>query len=376
MDKLGYLTQLLSKADIEVNGNRSWDIRIKDPKAVELIFKNPSLGAGESYMAGYWEADRLDEFFFRILRGFDYKELYHFTTLFKFWLKSFLINLQSPRFSKKVAEKHYNIDNELYAAMLGPSMAYTCGYWRNATDLDQAQYHKYDLICRKLQLRPGEKVLELGCGFGGFAKYAAEKFGVSMISINISSEQMKYARQICKDLPIQLVECDYRDVKTYNPKRIKFDKIVSIGLCEHIGYDNYRNFFNIASDNLKENGLFLLHTIAKNLSTRFADPWIQKYIFPNGMLPTLKILSDIAEPFFVTEDVHNISADYDKTLMSWNENFVKAWPRLSPRHDQEFYRMWQYYLLSCAGGFRARSMQLYQFVFSPKGEIYGYHSCR
>lgn len=376
MDRIAKMTKLLATAGIEVNGGQPWDIQIKNPRALQRMVSEPSLGAGEGYMDGDWECEHLDEFFFRVMRHLDPKEIYHRDTLLKFWLKNIFVNPQSPRYSKKVAEQHYNLDNELYIAMLGQSMAYTCGYWASAQTLDEAQIAKYDLICRKLGLRPGEKVLELGCGFGGFAKYAAENYGVAMVSINISVEQMRYARTICRNLPVQLIECDYRDTQAYNPQKIKFDKVVSIGLCEHVGYKNYDTFFRIARENLKKDGLFLLHTIAKNISTSFTDPWIQKYIFPQGTLPTLKALGGASEPYFSPEDVHNIGADYDKTLMAWYENFAKNWSKLSFRHDERFYRMWRYYLLSCAGGFRSRTMHLYQFVFSPLGELNGYRSPR
>lgn len=376
MDKTTKLAKLLAKAGIEVNGSRPWDIQVHDMRAIKQILTEPSLGAGESYMNGWWDCPQLDEFFFRILRYVDLTKVYHATTFLAFQLKNFFINQNSKNRSAQVAEQHYNLDNDLYAGMLGKSMAYTCAYWRNAHSLDEAQFAKYDLICQKLALQPGEKVLELGCGFGGFAKYAAEKYGVSMVSINISSEQMRYANEICRNLPIQLIECDYRDLKQYNPGNIKFDKVVSIGLCEHIGYKNYGTFLNIVKKNLKTDGLFLLHTIAKNISHPFTDPWIQKYIFPHGMLPTLKILSRESEPYFITEDVHNIGADYDKTLMAWYENFEKTWPKLSSRYGERFHRMWRYYLLSCAGGFRARNMQLYQLILSPEGELNGYLSRR
>lgn len=376
MDKITRLAKLLAKADIVVNGSRPWDIQIVNPRALKRILSSPSLGAGESYMNGDWECPRLDEFFFRILRDLKSTEIYRPAACLAFWIKNSVINLQATKYSKQVAEKHYNIDNDLYIAMLGPSMAYTCAYWRDARSLDEAQFAKYDLICRKLDLRPGERVLELGCGFGGLAKFAAEKYGVSMVSINISSAQMQYARQICQGLPVQLVECDYRDVERYNPQHLPFDKVVSVGLCEHIGHKNYQTFLKIARENLKKDGLFLLHTIAKNVSNAFTDPWIQKYIFPHGMLPTLKMLGQASESYFVTEDVHNLGADYDKTLMAWYENFEAAWPKISLKHDERFRRMWRYYLLSCAGGFRARSMQLYQFVFSPRGELNGYLTVR
>lgn len=375
MDK-SKIAKLLENAGIAINGNQACDMQIHDIRVFKRILANPSLGAGESYMDGWWDCRELDQFFFRVFRYLKSHELYSTKALFSFSLKNFLINAQSKRRSQHVAQQHYNLDNEMYAVMLGESMAYTCAYWKNSETLDEAQWAKYDLICRKLHLKPGEKVLELGCGFGGFAKYAAEKYGVEMVSINISSEQMRYAKKLCQGLPVHLVECDYRDVKRYNPNASRFDKVVSIGLCEHVGYKNYKTFLKIAHQNMKKDGLFLLHTIAKNTSVNFCDPWIQKYIFPRGMLPTIKLISGLAEPFFVVEDVHNIGSDYDKTLMAWNKNFENHWVQLSNRFNERFYRMWRYYLLSCAGGFRARNMQLYQFVFSTQGHLNGYHSTR
>lgn len=377
MDEKSKVDALLHKAGVEINGARPWDIQVHDSRTFRRILTEPSLGAGESYMDEWWDCPQLDEFFFRIFRHLNPKEVYPPTTLLRFWLKNFFINPQSRQRSKQVAMQHYNIGNDLYVAMLGKSMAYTCGYWPHAHTLDDAQFAKYDLICRKLQFKPGEQVLELGCGFGGFAKYAAEKYEVSLVSINISSEQMRYAKTLCRDFPaVQFIECDYRDTSRYNPTNRRFDKIVSIGLCEHVGYQNYKNFMKIARAQLKENGLFLLHTIAKNTSSSFTDPWIQKYIFPQGMLPTLTVLSQKSEPYFVIEDVHNFGVDYDKTLMAWYENFEKNWPHLSTQYDERFRRMWRYYLLSCASGFRSRTMQLYQLVLSPHGDPHGYLSIR
>jgi cyclopropane-fatty-acyl-phospholipid synthase len=287
-----------------------------------------------------------------------------------------LVNLQTKLRSKKVAEQHYNLGNDLYRYMLGKSMAYTCAYWKNAKTLDQAQYDKFDLICRKINLKPGERVLDLGCGWGSLAKYMAENYGSKVTAVNISVEQVRYAREICSHLPVEVHLCDYRDANSYNPKNIPFDKVVSIGLCEHVGHKNYRHFLKIARENLKENGLFLLHTIGKNDSSFFVNPWINKYIFPNGMLPSIKLLSGAMEHLFVLEDLHNFGSDYDKTLMAWHKNFNDNWGQLKDKYGQEFFRLWNYYLLSCAGGFRARGMQLWQMVLSPKGLLGGYETVR
>ena len=368
--------KLLSTADIKVNGPRDFDIQILNREAYKRIWDDPSVGGGESYMDGWWECARLDKLFYRAMRFLKPKEIYHLSTFVKFIFKHYIINQQSRIRSHAVAKEHYDLGNDLYAAMLGETMAYTCGYWKDAQTLDEAQIAKYDLICKKVNLQKGEKVLELGCGWGGFAKYAVENYGVEITAVNISSEQMKFAKEACKGLPVKLFITDYRDVKTYNPDNIKFDKVISIGMCEHVGHRNSSNFIKIAHDNLKDDGLFLMHTIGKNNTLNFADPWIRKYIFPSGMLPSIKQIAGKSENLFVIEDLHNFGNDYDKTLMAWYDNFEKHWPELKDNYNERFHRMWKYYLLSCAGAFRARSLQLWQFVFSPKGQINGYRSIR
>jgi len=370
------IEKMLSEAQVHINGSQPWDIQIHNPKVYQRILHEPSVGAGESYMDSWWDCDHLDELFYRITRYLEPKNIYKASTLLGVLIKHFFTNQQSKLRSLRVAKQHYDLGNDLYQPMLGETMAYTCGYWRNATTLDEAQNAKYDLVCRKLELQPGERVLELGCGWGGFAKFAAENYGVSVTAVNISQEQMKYAREKSEGLPIEYVTTDYRNVEAYNPKGIKFDKVASIGMCEHVGHRNYRRFIKIAHNNLKESGLFLMHTIGKNRTVHFADPWIRKYIFPHGMLPSIKQIAGACESLFIVEDLHNFGADYDKTLMAWFENFNQHWPELKDKYGERFYRMWKYYLLSCAGGFRSRSIQLWQFVLSPKGKVNGYASIR
>jgi cyclopropane-fatty-acyl-phospholipid synthase len=368
--------QFLNKAGIELNGNQPFDIRVLDSRFYKQSFLEPSLAVGESYTAGWWECDQLDELFFKVTRHYQNQNTLPTLSALISYFRNTFMNLQSRGRSKQVAEIHYNLGNNLYQAMLGPTMAYTCGYWKRATTLDQAQQDKFDLVCRKIDLQQGDTVLELGCGWGSFAKYAAEKYGCKVVAVNISTEQVKFAREICAHLPVEVFLCDYRDSKVYNPNKVTFDKIVSIGLCEHVGQKNYHSFMHIAQENLKESGLFLLHTIGKNESSRYVDPWINRYIFPNGMLPSVKYLAESMENLFVLEDLHNFGADYDKTLMAWHQNFVEHWPELHLQYGDEFFRLWNYYLLSCAGAFRARSMQLWQLVLSPKGLLGGYTSVR
>lgn len=370
------IENILAQAGISVNGENPWDMKISDSKVFKQIWRDPSLATGETYMEKRWDSDQLDEMFYRLTRHIEPEKIYSLSTFISFLVKHYICNQQSPFRSQKVAKKHYDLGNDLYQAMLGETMAYTCGYWDKAETLDQAQQAKYDLVCRKVELQPGDKVLELGCGWGSFAKYAAEKYQVEVTAVNISKQQMAFAKDSCKGLPIKLFTTDYRNQKIYNPQAIQFDKVVSIGMCEHVGYRNYKRFIKIARQNLKEDGLFLMHTIGKNRSVNFADPWIRKYIFPSGMLPSVKQIAAASEECFVMEDLHNFGNDYDKTLMAWFNNFEQHWPALKEKYDDRFYRMWKYYLLTCAGAFRARSMQLWQYVFSPKGKFNGYRSIR
>jgi cyclopropane-fatty-acyl-phospholipid synthase len=265
---------------------------------------------------------------------------------------------------------HYDLGNDFYSDMLDKRMQYTCAYWKNAKSLDEAQEHKLDLICKKLQLKKGDTVLELGCGWGGFARYASEKYGCKVTGYNISKEQVRFAREYCKGLPVEIIEADYRDAKGL------FDKVVSIGLCEHVGYKNYRNLMQVAHKCLKNKGLFLLHTIGRNTSLKSLEPWMNKYIFPNAMLPSVKQLSIASEGLFLLEDWHNFGRDYDKTLMAWNENFEKNWSKHKSKYGDRFYRMWKYYLLLCAGAFRADYNRLWQIVFSKGGLPGKYDSVR
>lgn len=358
-----FIQEILAEANIEINGSKPWDILVKDPRFYQRVIRNPSLGAGESYMDGWWDSPALDQFFYRLLSAEVTEKLKDWRWAL-YYLKNYLFNKQSIKRSLEVAKIHYDLDNDLYTKMLGPSMAYTCAYWKDAKNLDEAQANKYNLVCQKLNLQASDLVLELGCGWGGFAYFAAKNYGCKIISVNISKQQVSFAKQLCADLPVEIHLCDYRERSMYNPKGLSFDKVVSIGMCEHVGIKNYSTFMQIVSEQLKTKGLFLLHTIGNNRTYPYVDPWINKYIFPNGVLPSIRHLAPPIEKFFVMEDWHNFGADYDKTLMAWYENFLQHWPELSLRYDSIFYRMWVYYLLSCAGMFRARDAQLWQIVLS------------
>jgi cyclopropane-fatty-acyl-phospholipid synthase len=354
---------LLAAAGIQLNGRNPWDLRVHDNRFFERVLTEGSLGLGESYMDGWWDVHALDEFFARAKRAGLHKLAGHWDSL---WLifKS-LWNLQSQRLANRVAREHYDLGNDLFEAMLDSRMQYSCAYWNGAATLDEAQRNKLDLICRKLHLSRGMRLLELGGGFGGFAQFAAAEYGCHIVSYNISSQQVAFARQFCQDLPVRFELKDYRDAR-FEPGL--FDRIVSIGFCEHIGYKNYRTLFELAEEKLAPRGLFLLHTIGGNASYTHTDPWIDRYIFPNGMLPSIAQLGRAMEDILVVEDWHNLGPDYDQTLMAWRSNFDRGWPRLRHKYGDRFYRMWTYYLLASAGSFRARTQQLWQIVIS-KGDL-------
>jgi len=350
--------EMLSKADIEINGTRSWDIRIATPDFFKRLLQEGSLGLGESYMDGWWECDRLDIFFQRVLSAkLDQQLPHHFRDTLRV-AAARLTNLQSRKRAWIVGKEHYDLGNDLFTRMLDPYMQYSCGYWKQASTLEEAQQAKLQMICEKLQLEPGMLLLDIGCGWGGLAEYAARHFNVSVVGVTISAEQQKLAQARCEGLDVTIQLQDYRDLNQ------QFDRIGSVGMFEHVGPKNYATYFDVVNRNLKPDGIFLLHTIGANKTDNNVDPWIDKYIFPNGCLPSVRHIADASEPFFVMEDWHNIGADYDLTLMQWYQRFLDAWPELSDKYGERFKRMFTYYLNACAGAFRARDIQLWQVVFT------------
>ncbi|WP_416260053.1 cyclopropane fatty acyl phospholipid synthase [Gibbsiella quercinecans] len=362
--------EMLSMAGIAINGSRPFDIKVKNPDFFKRVLQEGSLGLGESYMDGWWECERLDVFFQRVINaGLERKLPHHLKDTLRI-ATARLVNLQSKKRAWIVGKEHYDLGNDLFTLMLDPYMQYSCAYWKDAKTLEQAQEAKLLLICEKLQLQPGMRLLDIGCGWGGLSAYAAKNFGVSVVGVTISAEQQKLAQARCAGLDVKILLQDYRDLQQ------QFDRIVSVGMFEHVGPKNYRTYFNVVERNLKPDGLFLLHTIGSNRTDMNVDPWINKYIFPNGCLPSVTQIAHASEGHFVMEDWHNIGADYDRTLMAWYERFQQAWPQLAARYSERFERMFSYYLNACAGAFRARDIQLWQVVFSPKGVAGGIRVAR
>ena len=356
---------LLAEADVRIDGERAWDMQVHDPRVFQRLLAGGALALGESYMDGAWDAASLDGLLLRLLRaGLD--ERVHGIGEIGDAVLARLLNLQSARRAGEVGRRHYDLGNDLYRAMLGRRMVYSCGYWRDAGDLDAAQEAKLALVCRKLGLRPGMRVLDIGCGWGEALLYAAEHHGVEGVGVTISGEQAAHARRLCVGRPIEIRLQDYRALDG------RYDAVFSIGMFEHVGVRNYRTFFDVVRRCLLPDGLFLLHTIGGNRSRIRTDPWIARYIFPNSMLPSAAQIADACEGRFVIEDWHNFGADYDRTLQAWRDNVEAAWHTLDARYDQRFRRMWRYYLAGSMAAFRCRRLQLWQLVLSPSGVPGGY----
>jgi len=365
------ITDLLTGAGITIDGGNPWDIQINNDNLYQQVLAGGSLALGESYMAGWWEAEKLDEFFARVLKAdLGDKIKNNWSVLFQIILSK-IFNLQKPARAFKIGEHHYDEDPSLYRAMLGEIMTYTCGYWsKGVENLAQAQQAKLDLVCKKIGLKAGDRVLDIGCGWGSFAKWAAENYGAKVVGLTVSKNQVQYAKDHYVNLPIDIRLQDYREIND------QFDHVVSLGMFEHVGVKNYQTYMTVVKKCLKADGLFLLHTIGGNRSVVSTDPWLAKYIFPNSMLPSIAQIGKSIENIFVMEDWHNFSADYDQTLMAWYHNFINNWVKKGDKKDERFIRMWSYYLLSCAGSFRSRTNQLWQIVLSPHGVSGGYKSIR
>jgi len=279
------------------------------------------------------------------------------------------------KLSLRVAQEHYDLGNDLYQVVLDPTMNYTCALWYPETkSLEEAQKNKMDLIGRKLKLKPGMKVLDIGCGFGGAAKYLAQNFGVSVTCYNISKEQVAYARESCKGLDVTIVLDDYRIATG------EYDAVYSIGVFEHIGHHNYREYFEVVHRCLKPTGLALVHSITIADHQTQTEVWLNKYIFPGGELPHVRHYATANKNLLVVEDMQSFAKSYAKTLRCWRDNFRKNWDSIEKnyksRNEGRFFRMFDFYLAFCEGLFKERSAQLFQVVYSKYEREEEYYSVR
>lgn len=360
-DAEAIVRELFELAGITIGGTQPADIRVHDPRFYERVIRDASIGFGESYMEEWWETDALDVTIDKIMRANLKQKITGSWRMRALTLKAVMLNLQAKARSGASVEAHYDIGNDLYTRMLDPRMVYTCAYWKDAKTLTEAQEAKLDLVCRKAGLEPGMRVLDLGCGWGGFASWAAEKYGCTVLGVTLSKDQVSLGNQLWRHLPVELRLCDYRDVQG------TFDRVVSIGMMEHVGPKNHRDMMRTIDRCLAADGVAVVHTIANNRSLRHGTPFIEKYIFPNAVAPSLAQIGRAVEGLFVVEDLHNIGPDYDPTLMAWWDNFDRTYSEIADRYDRKFYLMWKFYLLAAAGASRSRDGQLYQFVLSKTG---------
>jgi cyclopropane-fatty-acyl-phospholipid synthase len=362
-DAEAIVRELFEIAGITIGGSQPGDIRVHDPRFYARVIRDASIGFGESYMEEWWETDALDVTIDKIMRANLKQKITGSWRMRALTLKAVALNLQAKARSGASVEAHYDIGNDLYTRMLDPRMVYTCAYWKNAKTLTEAQEAKLDLVCKKAGLEPGMKVLDLGCGWGGLASWAAEKYGCKVLGVTLSKDQVSLGNQLWRHLPVELRLMDYRDVQG------TFDRVLSVGMMEHVGPKNHRDMMRTIDRCLAPDGVAVVHTIANNRSLRHGTPFIEKYIFPNAVAPSLAQIGRAVEGLFVVEDLHNIGPDYDPTLMAWWENFDRTYSEIAGRYDRKFYLMWKFYLLAAAGASRSRDGQLYQFVLSKPGRV-------
>lgn len=359
---------LLAGSGVRIDGDRPWDIRVNRDRLYRRALRG-SLGIGESYIDGDWDCEALDELFRRVLSSnAQSKPLVRAFHAFKS-LQARLMNLQTPRRSRAVAEEHYDLDHRMYAHFLGPWNQYTCCFFDGTGDLERAEVAKLEMLCDKLELKAGDRLLDIGCGWGGFAKYAAATRRCEVTGISLSDEQIRYAVEYTRGLPVTIRRLDYRDLPDSGLP--PFDKISIVGMLEHVGYKNYPVIMDVVHQMLKPDGLFLLHTIGNCEKTTVVDPWIEKYIFRNSMAPAMSQLADAAEGKFVIEDWENYGQHYVPTLQAWHDRFNANWDRIralptARPFDDRFRRMWNYYLMSSKAAFEVEQLHLWQLVMTRR----------
>lgn len=343
------------------SGPVQFRVRVKGEIPRKELLRSTSLALGEAYMRGDIEVDR---------------DLYEVLDLFlghmdRFKrssraLKGILDTSLDRKKQKEEVSSHYDIGNDFYELWLDETMSYSCGYFAHTgTSLFEAQVAKVDHILEKLQLKEGMKLLDIGCGWGFLLKRAAERYGVQGVGITLSEEQYRrFAQDIQEGRLQEMLEVHQMDYRELAKCGMKFDRVVSVGMLEHVGRGNYGRFLASVDEVLKPGGLFLLHYISA-LKEHSGDPFIRKYIFPGGVIPSLReIISLLPDYQFYTLDVESLRQHYVRTLHCWRENFLKNGEKIVEKYGEEFARMWELYLASCAATFHNGVIDLHQILVS------------
>ncbi len=342
-------------------GGPAFTVAIKKPIPMSALMTSTSLALGEAYMDGALE-----------IEGDLYDALDHFLgQMGKFStdtsaLKKLIFTSKSKKNQQKEVQSHYDIGNDFYKLWLDDTMSYSCGYFQNEDDtLTQAQMGKVDHILKKLDLHEGMHLLDVGCGWGYLLLEAAKKYGVHGLGITLSKEQYKAFQDRIEEegleglLEVRLM--DYRDLPKHGRQ---FDRVVSVGMVEHVGRGDYEEFMQCVQSVLEPGGVFLLHFISA-LKEYPGDAWIKRYIFPGGVVPSLREIIHIAGDMrFYTVDVESLRRHYNKTLLCWNENFQEHRGEVVDMFDERFARMWELYLCACAATFMNGIIDLHQIVFT------------
>jgi cyclopropane-fatty-acyl-phospholipid synthase len=351
---------VLRTAGIHLGGDQPWDVQVTDPRFYSSVLLRGSLGFGESYMRGWWHVEDLEEVAYRLSRaGLHWVARALPPHLVALAAASFS-NRQTRTDSVNLVDRHYNLGNDLFRGFLGRSMVYSCAYFDDTESLDRAQELKLDLICRRLGLKAGERLLDIGGGWGEFARHAALHYGCHVTSINIADEQIRHARERCAGLPVEIVKCDYRDL------RGSFDKVAVIAMLTHVGHSNYRRFMTIVHDCLATGGRVLVETLGSRISKVNCEPWTNRYIFPGGVVPSLRQIDRAADGLLARTEVTEFGHHYVPTLRSWNANLHASWPQLAGRYPETTRLMLGYFFLTVAGAFRAGHLK-YWHVQLQKG---------
>lgn len=360
-DAYPFLIKMGEKEYLIGEGGPAFTVVMKEPIAKEALMESTSIALGEAYMDGNLE---IEGDLFQALDCF-LGQMAKFSTD-QSVLKKLIFSPHSVKREKKDIADHYDIGNDFYRLWLDETMSYSCGYFKECDDtLYKAQVNKVDYILEKLYLKPGMSLLDIGCGWGFLLMEAAKKYGIRGTGITLSEEQKKKFEERIQEEGLQeQLSVELMDYQMLQKTGYQFDRVVSVGMLEHVGREHYELFFKNVDAVLKEGGLCLLHFISA-LKEYPGDPWIKKYIFPGGVIPSLReIVQLCGEHQYYVLDVESLRRHYYQTLRCWSENFRRNRAEVEKNMGTKFYRMWDLYLCACAATFHNGIIDLDQILMS------------